>query len=88
MLQAQVVAHEVPVDAVSAALLGIVQDVRGCGAERFQSFFKEQPGGWLGGWGLTLLPHLFVLLPGDKPSPAFLDDPGKCVKLSLPHLLQ
>lgn len=39
-------------------------------------------------WGLTLFPHLFVLLPGDEPSPAFLDDPGKGVKLPLPHFLQ
>ena len=28
LLQAQVVAHEVPVDAVPAPLLGVVQDVR------------------------------------------------------------
>lgn len=37
---------------------------------------------------LTLFPHLFVLLPGDEPSPAFLDDPGKRVELPLPHFLQ
>ena len=29
LLQTEVVAHEVPVDAVPAALLGVVQDVRG-----------------------------------------------------------
>ena len=37
---------------------------------------------------LTLLSHLFILLPGDEDSPGFLDDPGERVKLPLPHLLQ
>lgn len=31
LLQAQVVSHKVPVDAVLPPLLGVVQDVRGCG---------------------------------------------------------
>lgn len=41
VLQAEVVSHKVSVDAVLAALLGVVQDVRGCvtrEAKHFESF--------------------------------------------------
>lgn len=37
---------------------------------------------------LTLLSHLLVLLSGNESSPGFLNDPGKSVKLSFPHLLE
>lgn len=37
---------------------------------------------------LTLLSHLLIFLSGDESSPGFLNDPGKSVELSFPHLLQ
>lgn len=42
----------------------------------------------VGSLKLTLLPHLLIFLSGDESSPGFLNDPGKSVKLSFPHLLQ
>lgn len=37
---------------------------------------------------LTLLSHLLIFLSGNESSPGLLNDSGKSVKFSFPHLLQ
>lgn len=92
-----VVANEVPVDAVFAALLLIEQDVGGWGrsqtryttskTERALSGVKVRKHGGSGG-ALTFLPHLDVLADSDVFPPRLLDDSSVAVELPLSHLLQ
>lgn len=88
---ADVVSHEVPVDAVPATFLLVEQHVRGwrhvqlshvCSLRGVKATFSQGPE------PLTFLSHLDVLADSDVFAPGLLDDPSKTVVLPLPHLLQ